>query len=323
MDHEPRSLPVLPRAGAPIDELDAALVHALQLNGRATIHELSNELGISRDATSARLNRLINDEGVRIVAAIDPHFAGHFVLTNSSVQVEGPIEPVANRIADIPNAVFVSITSGPLPLVFESRHHDEEELHRVLDEVRAIPGVRSVNVSRYTEIMTGFFVSSRREPTAIDALDTQLIELLQRDGRLSFRALAESVHLSPTAVRARVNKLVSAGAIRISAITSGQLGRSRRAIGLGIKARGETAEIRNYLLSASDVNFAARTYGRFDFIATIEGPDTAQLLRVIEGLRALKSVSEVDSWAHFNIVKENYERAITHKRDPSTPGGER
>ena len=251
-----------------------------------------------------------------MVAAIDPQFAGHHILTNCSVQVDGPVEPIANRIADIPNAVFVSMTSGPLPLVFESRQHDEDELHRVLEQVRAIDGVRGVSVSRYTEIMTGFFVSSRREPTTIDELDRQLIELLQRDGRLSYRTLADSVHLSPTAVRARINKMVDSGAIRISAITSGQLSSSRRAIGFGVNARGDSNEIREYLLSASDVNFAARTYGRFDFIATIEGPDTAQLLSTIEGLRALPSVSAVDTWAHLNIVKENYERAITHKQKP-------
>ena len=247
-----------------------------------------------------------------MVAAIDPQFAGHHVLANCSVQVDGAVEPIAHRIADIPNTVFVSMTSGPLPLVFESRQHNEEELHRVLDKVRAIDGVSSVSVSRYTEIMTGFFVSSRREPTTIDELDRQLIELLQRDGRLSFRTLADSVHLSPTAVRARINKMVNNGAIRISAITSGQLSSTRRAIGLGINARGDTNEIREYLATASDINFAARTYGRFDFIATIEGPVISQLLRTIEGLRALPSVSAVDTWAHLNIVKENYERAITH-----------
>lgn len=304
-----------PRVSTLFDDIDAALISALQVDGRATIHELSSGLGISRDATSARLRRLLDDGGVRVVAAIDPQFAGHHVLTNSTVEVDGPVEPVANRIADIPNAVFVSMTSGTPPLVFESRQHDEDELHRVLDQVRAIPGVRSINVSRYTEIMTGFFVSSRRQPTPIDDLDRNLIGLLQRDGRLSYRTLADSVHLSPTAVRARINKLVDGGAIRVSAITSGQLSSSRRAIGLGINARGDTNEIREYLLSASDVNFAARTYGRFDFIATIEGPDTAQLLGTIEGLRALTCVSSVTTWAHFNIVKENYERAITHKRD--------
>lgn len=316
MEFEPGIPTHQPRVSTSFDDLDAALIHALQVDGRATIHELSSTLGISRDATSARLHRLLNEGGVRVVAGLDPQFAGHHVLTNATVEVDGPVGPVANQIADIPNAVFVSMTSGTPPLVFESRQHDEDELHRVLDEVRAIPGVRSINVSRYTEIMTGFFVSTRRTPTAIDDLDRELIELLQRDGRLSYRILAESVHLSPTAVRARINKLVEGGAIRISAITSGQLSNSRRAIGLGVNARGDAAEIREYLLGASDVNFAARTYGRFDFIATIEGPDTAQLLGTIEGLRALPSVSEVTTWAHFNIVKENYERAVTHKQKP-------
>lgn len=310
-------MPTQSRTQATFDEVDAALIHALQINGRATIHDLSTELGISRDVASARLQRLLSVEGVRVVAAVDPQFAGHRVLANAAVQVEGPVAPVAQRIADIANSVFVSMTSGPLPVVFESRQHDEEELHRVLDEVRAIDGVRSIKISRYTDIMTGFFVSSHREPVTIDAIDTQLIELLQRDGRLSYRTLAEAVHLSPTAVRARINKLVGSGAVRVSAITSGQLGRSRQAIGLGINARGDTSEIREYLLGSSDVNFAARAYGQYDFIATIEGPDSTQLLQTLDGLRGLQSVSELHSWAHFNIIKENYERAITH----TTAGG--
>lgn len=293
-----------------LDALDTALIRALQEDGRASIHDLAATLGVSRDAASHRLRRLIEQEGVRVVAALDPHFAGHHVLTHAAVGVDGPLRPVAERIAALPNSVFVSLTSGSLPLVFESRHRDSAELHEVLDEVRAIPGVRALLVTTYADVLSGFFVADRRSPTSIDALDTEVIRLLQRDGRMSFRALGDAVHLSPSSVRARVHRLVDAGVIRISAITSGQLTRSRIAIGLGITARGDAAPIRELLLRSPDVDFAARTHGRYDYVATLEGPSAAHLLRAIEELRALPSVSAVESWAHYDVVKENYERAI-------------
>ena len=292
------------------DALDTLLIRSLQEDGRASIHDLAEALQVSRDVASQRLRRLIEQEGVRVVAALDPHFAGHHVLTHAAVAVDGPLRPVAERIAALPNSVFVSLTSGRMPLVFESRHRDSTELHEVLDAVRAIPGVRSLLVTTYVDVLSGFFVADRRSPLEIDELDTELIRLLQRDGRMSFRALGDTVHLSPSSVRARVNRLVEAGVIRISAITSGQLTRSRIAIGLGISARGDSAPIREFLLRSPDVDFAARTHGRFDYVATIEGPSAAHLLRATEELRALPSVSAVDSWAHYDIVKENYERAI-------------
>ncbi|WP_125100176.1 Lrp/AsnC family transcriptional regulator [Leucobacter chromiireducens] len=293
-----------------LDAIDAALIRALQEDGRASINDLAAGLGISRDAASLRLRRLTEHEGVRVVAALDPQVVGHHVLTHAAVAVDGPLRPVADRIAAIPNSVFVSLTSGSMPLVFESRHRDSAELHEVLDAVRAIPGVRSLLVTTYVDVLSGFFVADRRSPATIDALDTELIRLLQRDGRMSFRALGDAVHLSPSSVRARVHRLVTAGVIRISAITSGQLTRSRIAIGLGITARGDAAPIREFLLRSPDVDFAARTHGRFDYVATLEGPSAAHLLRATEELRALTSVSAVESWAHYDIVKENYERAI-------------
>ena len=124
------------------DDLDARLIHALQVNGRRSILELAQLLDAPRESVSQRLQRLVQRDGLRIVAALDPGFAGHHVLVHAMVEVAGAVLPVAEQIAEMDDAVFVSMVSGAHPLIFESRHGDDVELHRMLDAVRRIPTVR-------------------------------------------------------------------------------------------------------------------------------------------------------------------------------------
>ena len=291
------------------DSLDESLVRHLREDGRASIRDLASALGVSRDLVSQRLRLLSERDGLRVVAALDPGFAGHHVLTHAMVEIEGPARPIAGAIADHPSTVFVSMTSGPMPIIFESRHADTPALHALLDQVRSIPGVRRVCVTTYVRIIKGFFVAEERGEIVVDALDTALISELQRDGRMSYTALANTVHLSPSSVRARVKRLIDAGAIRISTITSGRLTRTRLAIGLGITVRGDASAVANALTSAQTVDFAARAHGGFDFVATIVGTSVAELLATIEELRGVPEVGSVESWTHYDIIKESYERS--------------
>ena len=49
--------------------------------------------------------------------------------------------------------------------------------------------------------------------TELDTADRRILTLLQQDGRMTNAALAESVHLSPSACLARVRRLEEAGVI--------------------------------------------------------------------------------------------------------------
>jgi Lrp/AsnC family transcriptional regulator, leucine-responsive regulatory protein len=50
-------------------------------------------------------------------------------------------------------------------------------------------------------------------PVALDATDRAILNLLQEDGRISNAALAERVHLSPSACLRRVRRLETSGVI--------------------------------------------------------------------------------------------------------------
>jgi Lrp/AsnC family leucine-responsive transcriptional regulator len=54
-------------------------------------------------------------------------------------------------------------------------------------------------------------VNTENEKSALDAVDKQLLTLLQEDGRISNVELARRVNLSPPATHARVKRLEQGG----------------------------------------------------------------------------------------------------------------
>ena len=161
------------------DALDASLVRALQADGRASIHELARAVGASRDVVSRRLSTLIGRDGLRVVAALDPGFAGLNVLIHGLVEVDGPARPVAQRIAELPDTVFVSLVAGGSSLVFESRHGDGDELSATLTAIRALPGVRRVRVTTYDALLKEFITAASVTDVRLDLLDHDLIAALR------------------------------------------------------------------------------------------------------------------------------------------------
>ena len=297
-----------------MDALDVRLIRKLRADGRSSVYQLARDLGASRDLVSRRLSALLASGDIRIVATLNPRFAGLHVLIHAAVQVDGPAASVARQIAELPSVVFVSLVTGAVPLVFESRHCDATELQETLHRVRSIPEVRQVRVNRYDELIKEF-VTARltgevNPRVRLDDIDQDLIGLLQTDGRTSYRDLAEKVRLSPSSTRARVHRLIRAGVIRISAINAGGLSRERNATGLGITLCGDAAPVRDYLIQSSAIDLAVRSQGSYDFIATAVGTTPADVLAVLDSLRALPEVCSLETWAHLDIIKEDYTRTL-------------
>jgi DNA-binding Lrp family transcriptional regulator len=290
-------------------DLDTEVLRALQHDGRVSIQELARTLGRPRAAVAARLRALLDDGVVRVVAAVDPGFLGQHVLAHVSLRTEGRVDAIADRVRLMEETVFVSAVGGRYDLVVEVRVGSMQTLREFIARVCGIPGVTEANTLIYESVIKGFFVSHYRGTLVLDETDRALIEELQRDGRRSYRALGEIVRLSPSAVATRVQRLINTGVISIGAVEARGLTRGHLSLGVGLTL-GEDAVAVDALASWPGVDFAARTVGRFDIIATLVEPSTGDLLAGIERLRALPGVTRTESWFHLRVLKENYARNI-------------
>ncbi|MFJ9949430.1 Lrp/AsnC family transcriptional regulator [Kitasatospora sp. NPDC091207] len=294
-----------------LDTTDAALVRELQRDGRVSYQRLAELLEISREAARARVQRLLTRGEVRIVGIVPPAVAGITTVAHVSLDVAGPARPVAAAAAGRRAASFVSCTAGPRSVLAELRVADDAALEREFAALRAVPGVRGVEVFRCTELVRDAYAQAAPDvrpggPPALDATDRRLLGLLQADGRASFAALADRIGLSQPATRARVLRLLEVGAVHVTGLVESRALGVREAAGVGLGVHGPVREVAEAAAALPGVNYVAAGYGRFDLVCGLDAPDRPALLHGLEAVRALPGVTRSESWVHLDIVKESY-----------------
>jgi Lrp/AsnC family transcriptional regulator for asnA, asnC and gidA len=138
----------------------------------------------------------------------------------------------------------------------------------------------------------------------IDALDEQIVTLLQADGRRSYGDIGKAVGLSEAATRQRVNRLRDAGVMRIVAIVDPiQLGRGVVAT-MGVRVSGDTRRVAARLADVPEIEYVVLTAGSFDLIAELVCETEEELLRVInESVRSIEQVRETETFMHLRTEK--------------------
>jgi len=143
---------------------------------------------------------------------------------------------------------------------------------------------------------------------ALDDIDRQIIDELQKDGRAAFSQIAGRLNVSPGMIRQRYNRLVEQGILRVVAITNPlRMGFKTMAM-IGIRADGsKLLEVAAKVANLDEVIYMIITSGRFDIFAEVVCRDHEHLLRFItEKLSTIDGVRESESFMHLKIVKEIY-----------------
>jgi Lrp/AsnC family transcriptional regulator, regulator for asnA, asnC and gidA len=136
-----------------LDDADKALIELLQEDGRTPYTKLAASVGLSEAAVRQRVQHLVDDNVVQIVAVTDPLRLGFRRQAMVGVRTEGDIRAVADTLAAIPEIDYVVFTSGSFDLLFEIVCEDDERLLGLLnDKVRSIPGVRSTETFVYLKL---------------------------------------------------------------------------------------------------------------------------------------------------------------------------
>lgn len=127
------------RAG--IDELDIRLLDLLQTDARMSHVQLGKELGVSDTTIRTRIDRLVSRFGVKFVVDVDPVDLGLLYLY-LAVRVQGTsLGKAIERMSLLPEIVFLVRLTGGYDLMTEIVCRDQDDLIRLLDELRAIPGI--------------------------------------------------------------------------------------------------------------------------------------------------------------------------------------
>ncbi|WP_347756607.1 Lrp/AsnC family transcriptional regulator [Agrococcus sp. ProA11] len=135
------------------DETDKAIIAELQHDGRAAYAAIAAAVGLSETAVRNRVKRLTDAGVMQIVAVTDPTQLGFARQAMIGIRASGRLEPVAEALAALDEAVYVVITAGTYDVLAEVVcESDAHLLELVSDRIRAIEGVRETDTLMYLKL---------------------------------------------------------------------------------------------------------------------------------------------------------------------------
>src|SRR6476620_8200382 len=144
----------------------------------------------------------------------------------------------------------------------------------------------------------------------LDAIDQDILQILQADGRASIRSVAERVHVSRANAYARINRLIDDGVIRgfSARVDQERAGQGASAyITLKI-VQNSWRTVREQLRQLPGAAHIALVSGDFDVLLLVHTPDTRALREVV--LTRIQAIPEVLSTRTL-LVFEETDRVLT------------
>lgn len=132
------------------DKTDVKIVNLLLEDGRMSASELARRIGdISERAIRYRIERMIDEDVIRISAVIRPDAFGLTIKADVWLEVESSlILDVAKRMAEFENVTYVACAIGQNDISIQVVAKDTAEIyHFVTEVIRKVPGVRKTTTS--------------------------------------------------------------------------------------------------------------------------------------------------------------------------------
>lgn len=136
-----------------INELDRAILQALQNEGRISNAELSRRINLSPPAIHARLRRLEKEGYIRQYAALlDREKVGYdmlcFVHINLQLHQQEQIETVRSTISQMPEVLECYHLTGEYDYLLKVVIRNRQDLERfVMNRLTPVPGIGRIHTS--------------------------------------------------------------------------------------------------------------------------------------------------------------------------------
>ena len=121
------------------DELDQGIISALRRNGRQPNSEVARQLGVTEATIRSRIQRLVAEGVMQVVAMTNPHRIGYALDVLIGIEVvPGKLFDVARELQAFEEVRVLSIVTGRYDIHAAAIFRDNDELFRFLTEKLAV-----------------------------------------------------------------------------------------------------------------------------------------------------------------------------------------
>ena len=129
----------------------------------------------------------------------------------------------------------------------------------------------------------------------MDNIDETIIEILKRDGRVTYSEIGKRIDLSEGAVRKRIKSLVDNGVIKRFTIKVGLTEGAEAIALLSVEPSLPTSEVSQALKQFSNVETVYEITGEYDIAVIISGLNITEVNECLEKIRRLKGIANTNT----------------------------
>ena len=118
-----------------LDRIDVAILRLLEQDGRTPTAQIARTLGISEPTVRKRMDRLFDDDIIKVVAVFNPRKTGYATDVLIMIRVApGRLQAVGQALAAMEHVVYLGYTTGRHDIVVEALFADDEALFQFIEE---------------------------------------------------------------------------------------------------------------------------------------------------------------------------------------------
>ncbi|MFC4859229.1 Lrp/AsnC family transcriptional regulator [Actinophytocola glycyrrhizae] len=302
-------------AFAPVDDLSRRILAVLQDDGRADLTAVAKACGTSLPTVARRVERLIADDLLRV--AVIPELGSHGPVETLMAQIvcqPGTQVSVAQKLVVRQDVRFAALVAGSYDIVLELVVEAELSGYpRAMLEIQSIPGIERwhsdlvlhvYKISHHwkkpdrgtTDDADYPFARTMCDPSHLDGTDLAILDVLQKDGRASFKSIAAGLGVNESTVRRRFERMTNNGcALVVTIVPPAALGlRALTLMTVNVEPR-KLDDVAGTLARHPSVRYLAATLGGSTLMCEVVAESTKGLFEFSKS--TLATLDGVVDWA--------------------------
>lgn len=128
--------------------IDYKIIRLLQKNGRIPNTEIAKKLGISEATVRNRLQTMIREERIQILAVVNPYKLKSGILGNLRVKADkNQIDKVGNELSKLDELWYIAQLVGTADFDTEYYVSSQQKFGALVDKINKIEGIIAIETS--------------------------------------------------------------------------------------------------------------------------------------------------------------------------------
>ena len=310
-----------------MDELDQQILSEFERSGFQKSATLAHLLGLGERTVHRRINNMISDRAIKIIAVPNPVLFGYKAWAKIGIKVAPEyLNRVARVLVEHPSVYFVAYALGRFDIVIAVRLDTFDRLtYFVNSELTRVKGILSTETWMFLSPRKYYRFSwpapivrktknewgSYNEATVshsryeVDEIDRRILGILGEDGLTRPASLKSMLGIGENTIRKRMKDMLDNEVYKIEVVPNPEILKYEAWATMGITISQQDAHhVINSIVKYPAVYLASVSLGRFNIVIAARFHNTNLLNQFVTGdLSSIPGISSIETYLHNKPLK--------------------